>query len=149
MVPPVGAVTVRAKLVGVRLNPTVTVGAEAGIVNEQVPVPEQVPPPQPAKVYPVFACAVNVTRVPEAILALQVPGQLIPLPVTVPPDGVPPMELVTERVTYEAARVMLGEINRKPNVRIKMENTKPANRLRFTIWPQQPLPNLQIFIDNF
>ena len=51
---------------GVALYPTITDGAEAGIVNEQeLADPEQGPPPlQPAKLYPAFGLWFNVTEVP-------------------------------------------------------------------------------------
>ncbi|OIQ73948.1 hypothetical protein GALL_444120 [mine drainage metagenome] len=52
----------------------------------QLPVPEQPPPDQPAKLEPVAAAAVSVTLVPEMKLEVQVLPQLMPagLLLTVP-----------------------------------------------------------------
>ena len=57
-------------------------------VTVHVPVPEQPPPDQPVKLDPDAAAAVNFTMVPTVKVCEQVPGQLIPEPVTVP-DPVP------------------------------------------------------------
>jgi hypothetical protein len=59
-------------------------------VVTQVEVPLHPPPLQPANVEPVVAVAVRVTAVPEAKLALQVVGQLIPAgPLVTVPVPVP------------------------------------------------------------
>jgi len=54
----------------------------------QVPVPEQPAPDQPAKLDPDATAAVSVSIVPAVKPCEQVPGQLIPEPVTLP-DPVP------------------------------------------------------------
>ena len=51
--------------------------ASAEVVSVQVPGPWQ-PPPQPAKVEPVAACAVSVTDAPDCAVIVQVPGQSMP-----------------------------------------------------------------------
>ena len=61
-----------------------------------VPVPVQSPPDQPVKLEPDAGAAVSVTFVPAATLAEHVPGQLMPLPVTLP-DPLPAR--ATVRVT--------------------------------------------------
>jgi hypothetical protein len=68
---------------GVVVNVAVTDSA-ALIVTVHVPVALQPPPDQPVKLEPDAGAAVNVTFVPAAKLAEHVPGQLIPLPVTLP-----------------------------------------------------------------
>lgn len=60
-----------------------TFTADVPIVNVQAPVPLQAPV-QPANTEPTPAAGVKVTGVLVATEALQVPGQLIPFPVTVP-----------------------------------------------------------------
>src|ERR1700758_2509791 len=72
---------------GFAVNVAVTDSSEL-IVTAHVPVPEQPPPDQPAKLDPAAAAAVNVTCVPAVKLCEQLPGQLIPEPVTLP-DPVP------------------------------------------------------------
>jgi hypothetical protein len=70
-------------------NVAVTVCA-ALIVTVQLPVPVQPPPFHPVKVEFAAALADNVTLVPLAKLALQVPGQLIPVGTLVTvPDPLP------------------------------------------------------------
>src|SRR5437899_1262843 len=83
-----GAVTSSKRAVTVVLAVSVTL---------QVPVPEQPPPLQPAKVEPVAGFAVSVTNVPLSNEAEQVTPQSIPggLEVTVP---LPEPSRVTERV---------------------------------------------------
>ena len=69
-------------------NVAVTATADVPIVKLHVPVPVQAPV-QPANTKPDAGVAVSVTVEPVLIVALQVPGQLIPLPATVPePDTV-------------------------------------------------------------
>ena len=70
---------------GINVKVAVTVWA-AFIVTAQLPVPEQPPPAQPAKLEPVAAVALNVTLVPEVKFEVQVLPQLIPagLLVTMP-----------------------------------------------------------------
>ena len=71
-----------------RLNVAVT-DFDAFMVTEQVPVPVQAPL-QPANMEPEAGLAVRVTAVPVLKLALQVPGQSIPLGLLVTvPDPVP------------------------------------------------------------
>lgn len=76
----------------VKLKVAVTVMLEE-TVTVQLPVPEQPPPDQPAKVEPELAAAVNVTLVPEFIVSEQSEPQEIPVPVTVP-EPVPALETV-------------------------------------------------------
>jgi hypothetical protein len=54
------------------------------IVTVHVPVPEHPPPDQPLKFDPDAGAAVNVTAVPAGYESAQVPGQLMPDPVTLP-----------------------------------------------------------------
>ena len=74
-------------------NVAVTAWSELiGTLHE--PVPEQAPV-QPVKVEPLAGVAVSVTPVAAGYVALHVPGQLMPLPVTVP-------EPVPARLTVSA-----------------------------------------------
>lgn len=70
--------------VGIGENVAVTGTAAVPIVKLHVPVPVQPPPLQPANTEPEAGVAVRVTLVLVLTEALQVPGQLIPFPVTVP-----------------------------------------------------------------
>jgi hypothetical protein len=75
------------------VNVAVTVSALLTVVWQVVEVPEHPLPDQPANEDPEAGVAVNVTWVPGATLAPQVPGQLIP-----PPDTDPAPEPATETV---------------------------------------------------
>jgi hypothetical protein len=90
------------------LNVAVTDFA-ALIVTLQVPVPVQAPL-QPANVEPAVALAVSVATVPLLKLALQVPGQLIPvgLLVTVPVP-VPASETVSGNVVTDVLNVAVTD----------------------------------------
>src|SRR5436309_509193 len=79
------------------------------IVTVQVPVPEQLPPLQPAKVEPAAGAAVSVTAVPLANAAAQVVPQATPAGalVTVP---VPTPALVTVSVKDWIAKVAVTEV---------------------------------------
>src|SRR5437773_7101489 len=93
--------TARVTLCGVKVAVTVVAAFR---VTEQVPVPEQPPPLQPAKVEPLADVAVSVTKVPLSNVAEQVAPQLIPagFEVTAP---LPVPALLTARVTLCSVKV--------------------------------------------
>ena len=90
---------------GVSVNVPVTV-VLADMVKEHVPVPEQPPPDQPAKVEPVVGVAVKVTVVPEVMVAVQVEPQEMPLPDMVP-EPAPDLAAVRVYVLGGMARVVI------------------------------------------
>src|SRR5438094_8460077 len=78
-------------------------------VTVQVPVPEQLPPLQPAKVEPAAGAAVSVTEVPLANAAAQVVPQEMPAGalVTVP---LPTPALLTVSVKVWRAKVAVTDV---------------------------------------
>src|SRR5207249_10556486 len=97
--------TARVTLCGVKVAVTVVAAFR---VTEQVPVPVQPPPLQPAKVEPLADVAVSVTKLPPSNVAEQVAPQLIPagFEVTVP---LPVPSRITERVIGSAAKRAVTE----------------------------------------
>ena len=74
--------------VGAVLYPAETLAGAAGMLNAQGLVePEQLPDQVSIVAVPV-GVAVKLTAVPAARFTEHVPGQLIPLPLTVPPEEV-------------------------------------------------------------